>query len=70
MSAAYAKGIARSLPKAQVSYDRFHVVALANAAMDEVRREEMRSSAAAIRAAAGTGNKLSLIHISEPTRPY
>lgn len=41
MSAAYTKGIARSLPKAQISYDRFHVIALANAAMDEVRREEM-----------------------------
>ena len=53
MSAAYAKGIGRSLPNAQISYDRFHVVALANAAMDEVRREEMRSSAVAVREAVG-----------------
>jgi len=60
MRAAYTKGIARSLPKAQISYDRFHVVALANAAMDEVRREEMRSSAAAIREAAGTYGKHTL----------
>jgi len=37
MSAAYAKGIGKSLPNAQISYDRFHVVALANAAMDELR---------------------------------
>ena len=60
MSAAYAKGIGQSLPNAQISYDRFHVVALANAAMDEVRRDEMRSSAAAVREAVGTQNKKTL----------
>lgn len=60
MSAAYAKGIAQSLPNAQISYDRFHVVALANAAMDEVRREEMRTSAEAIRQAVGTSGKHTL----------
>jgi transposase len=60
MSAAYAKGIAQSLPNARISYDRFHVVALANAAMDEVRREEMRTSAEAIRKAAGTCGKHTL----------
>ena len=60
MSAAYAKGIGQSLPNAQISYDRFHVVALANAAMDEVRRDEMRSSAAKVREAVGTQNKKTL----------
>jgi transposase len=60
MSAAYTKGIGQSLPKAQISYDRFHVVALANAAMDEVRREEMRTSAEAIRQAADTYGKHTL----------
>lgn len=60
MSAAYTKGMVRSLPKAQISYDRFHVVALANAAMDEVRREEMRASAAAMREAASTYGKHTL----------
>ena len=40
MSAAYAKGVAQALPQAQISYDRFHVVAMANEAMDEVRRYE------------------------------
>jgi transposase len=60
MSAAYAKGISQSLPNAQISYDRFHVVALANAAMDEVRREEMRSSAAAVREAVGVHGKKTL----------
>lgn len=42
MSAAYAKGIAKSLPNAQISYDRYHVVALANKAMDEVRSAEWK----------------------------
>lgn len=60
MSAAYAKGIARSLPNAQISYDRFHVVALANAAMDEVRRDEMRNSPEAIRQTLGTAGKHTL----------
>ncbi|AVR90114.1 ISL3 family transposase [Thauera aromatica] len=60
MSAAYAKGIGQSLPNAQISYDRFHVVALASAAMDEVRREEMRSSAAAVREAVGAQSKKTL----------
>lgn len=60
MSAAYAKGIEQSLPNAQISYDRFHVVALANAAMDEVRREEMRNSAEAVREAVGVHGKKTL----------
>lgn len=60
MSAAYTKGIGQSLPNAQISYDRFHVVALANAAMDEVRREEMRNSAAAVREAVGAHSKKTL----------
>ena len=60
MSAAYAKGIGKSLPKAQISYDRFHVVALANAAMDAVRREEMRTSATDIRKAVGAHSKKTL----------
>jgi len=42
MSAAYAKGIGKSLPNAQISYDRYHVLALANKAMDEVRTAEWK----------------------------
>ena len=57
MSAAYTKGVTEILPQAQISYDRFHVIALANAAMDEVRREEMRSSPKAVRAAVGDDRK-------------
>lgn len=60
MSAAYTKGVSHWLPRAQVSYDRFHVVALANAAMDEVRREEMRESAAAVRKAIGSHDRKAL----------
>ena len=57
MSAAYTKGIAEALPTAQISYDRFHVVALGNAAMDEVRREEMRNEREAVLAAVGQSKK-------------
>lgn len=57
MSAAYANGVAESLPKAQISYDRSHVIALANTAMDEVRREEMRTQSKALRAALGEDGK-------------
>ncbi len=32
--------MAQALPQAQISYDRFRVVAMANEAMDEVRRNE------------------------------
>ena len=57
MSAAYAKGVAESLSQAQISYDRFHVIALANTAMDEVRREEMRTEPKAVRTALGDDAK-------------
>lgn len=49
MSAAYALGVT----KAQISYDRFHVVAMAMEAMDEVRRQEMADEAHPVRAALG-----------------
>lgn len=57
MSAAYAKGVGEALPAASISYDRFHVIALANEAMDAVRREEMRASPAAVRAALGVADR-------------
>ena len=43
MSAAYIKGVAKHLPQAQVTFDKFHVVAHANAAVDKTRRLEQRS---------------------------
>jgi transposase len=53
MSAAYALGVQQSLPQAQISYDRYHVVALANAAMDEVRSAEWKHEAARVQAQLG-----------------
>lgn len=53
MSAAFAKGIAQHLPNARISYDRFHIVALANEAMDEVRSAEWQADSARVRAQLG-----------------
>ncbi|HSI58986.1 MAG TPA: ISL3 family transposase [Ideonella sp.] len=53
MSAAYLKGVTEALPNAQVSYDRYHVVALANAAMDEVRSAEWKTESQRVREALG-----------------
>ena len=57
MSAAYTKGVTEMLPQAQISFDRFHVIALANEAMDAVRRDEMRDQPRVVRAAMGTDRK-------------
>jgi transposase len=57
MGAAYIKGVTEALPQAQISFDRFHVIALANEAMDEVRREEMREQPRVMRAALGAQRK-------------
>lgn len=53
MCAAYAKGINEALPEAQISYDRFHVVALANEAMDEVRKAEWKTESRQVELALG-----------------
>lgn len=53
MSVAYAKGINKALPEAQISYDRFHVVALANEAMDEVRQAEWKTESQRVQLALG-----------------
>ena len=57
MSAAYAKGVGMALPNAQISYDRFHVVALAVEAMDKVRQAEMSNEPKAVEAALGTTDR-------------
>ncbi len=51
MSAAYAKGVSLALPNAQISYDRFHMIALAIEAMDQVRREELAAQPEEVAAA-------------------
>ena len=43
MSKAFIAGVAKHLPNAAVAFDGFHVVQLANKAVDAVRREEARS---------------------------
>lgn len=46
MSGAYTKGVRENLGNAAIVYDKFHVVALANGAVDEVRRDEAREGGA------------------------
>ena len=43
MSPAFIAGTAQSLPTAQITFDKFHVVKLINEAVDEVRRAEQKS---------------------------
>jgi transposase len=43
MSGSYIKAVREHLPKAQIVFDRFHVQALVNLAVDEVRRMEWRA---------------------------
>jgi len=43
MSAAYIKGVGEQLPNAQITFDKFHVIAHASAAVDKTRRVEQRS---------------------------
>ena len=57
MSAAYAKGVGIALPNAAISYDRFHVVAMAIDAMDKVRQAEMRDEPGAVAKALGTTDR-------------
>jgi transposase len=45
MSPAFIAGTAESLPKAQITFDKFHVIKLINEAVDEVRRAEQKSRA-------------------------
>ena len=60
MSAAYAKGAGLALPNAAISYDRFHVVAMAIDAMDQVRRAEMRDEPDTVDAALGETDRKTL----------
>ena len=45
MSPAFIAGIAQSLPNAQITFDKFHLVKLINEAVDAVRRTEQKSHA-------------------------
>jgi transposase len=43
MSPAFIRGITDNFPKAQITFDKFHLVQTVNKAVDEVRREERKS---------------------------
>ena len=45
MSPAFIKGVAESLPNAEVTFDRFHAVKIINDAVDQVRRAEQKGQA-------------------------
>jgi len=42
MSKAYIAGVEKHLPNAEITFDPFHIVQLANQAVEEVRREEVK----------------------------
>ena len=42
MSPAFIKGIEENFPKAQITFDKFHVLKILNTAVDEVRRQEQK----------------------------
>jgi transposase len=43
MSPAFIKGVTEHLPQARVTFDKFHVVAHASAALDQTRRQEQKT---------------------------
>jgi transposase len=43
MSPAFIKGVAEHLPNAEITFDKFHVIAHASKAIDETRRQEQRT---------------------------
>lgn len=60
MSAAYATDVGLELPQAQISDDRFHVAAIANEAMDQVRRAEMQDDVTVVREPLGGNDRKTL----------
>lgn len=46
MSPAYIRGVSEHLPAARITFDKFHVIAQASAALDRVRRQEQRTDPA------------------------
>ncbi len=49
-------GVGLTLPQAQISYDRFQVIAMANEAMELVRRAGMRDDAPPLRSVLGSND--------------
>jgi len=44
MSPAFIRGVAEQLPNAEITFDRYHVIAALNTAVDEVRKAERRTA--------------------------
>jgi transposase len=44
MSPAFIKGIGENLPKAEITFDKFHVIKALNEGVDKVRREEQKTN--------------------------
>src|SRR5271167_1003162 len=44
MGAAFIAGVKENFPNAEITFDKFHVIKLANEAVDQVRREEARNN--------------------------
>jgi transposase len=44
MSPAFIKGVKENLPEAEITFDKFHVMKLINEAVDQVRREEAKTT--------------------------
>lgn len=44
MSPAFIKGVAENLPSAKITFDKFHILKLINAAVDEIRRTEAQTN--------------------------
>jgi len=44
MSPAFIKGVEENLPNADITFDKFHVIKILNEAVDDVRREEVKTN--------------------------
>jgi transposase len=42
MSPAFIKGVRENLPKAEITFDKFHIIKIINKAVDKVRKEEVK----------------------------
>lgn len=65
MSAAFEKAVRDRLPNAKIVFDHFHLVKLANTAVDEVRRTLMRTAPNPEARAAIKGTRWPLLHGTE-----
>jgi len=69
MSPAFIKAVEEKCPNAAIAFDPFHVVKLANAAVDEVRREEVRTRKGTVEGHAIKGTRWTLLKAPESLRP-